>query len=72
MPGQPPIPASVLCRTARGLERSLVGALAYFTFIPAVVFLFVKQFQRSKICTVPCLSERFFLGGRSSWSSSDY
>jgi uncharacterized membrane protein len=37
-----------------------VGALAYFTFIPAVVFLFVKQFQRRKFVRFHAFQSVFF------------
>jgi len=37
-----------------------VGALAYFTFIPAVVFLFVKQFQGRKFVRFHSFQSIFF------------
>lgn len=37
-----------------------VGALAYLTFIPAVVFLFVKQFQRRKFVRFHAFQSVFF------------
>jgi uncharacterized membrane protein len=37
-----------------------VGALAYFTFIPAVVFLFVKQFQGRKFVRFHAFQSVFF------------
>jgi uncharacterized membrane protein len=39
-----------------------IGALAYFTFIPAVVFLFVKQFQRRKFVRFHAFQSVFFWG----------
>jgi uncharacterized membrane protein len=39
-----------------------VGALAYFTFIPAVVFLFIKQFQRRKFVRFHAFQSVFFWG----------
>ena len=37
-----------------------VGALAYFTFIPAVVFLFVKQFRPRKFVRFHAFQSVFF------------
>ncbi len=37
-----------------------VGALAYFTFIPAVVFLFLKQFQGRKFVRFHAVQSMFF------------
>jgi uncharacterized membrane protein len=39
-----------------------VGALAYFTFIPAVVFLFLKQFQERKFVRFHAFQSVFFWG----------
>lgn len=37
-----------------------VGALAYFTFVPAVVFLFVKQFQGRRFVRFHAFQSVFF------------
>ncbi|MGC2194803.1 MAG: zinc-ribbon domain-containing protein [Terriglobales bacterium] len=37
-----------------------VGALAYFTFIPALLFLFLKQFQRRKFVRFHAFQSIFF------------
>ena len=37
-----------------------VGALAYFTFIPAIVFLFLKQFQGRKFVRFHAVQSVFF------------
>ncbi|HKN37373.1 MAG TPA: zinc-ribbon domain-containing protein [Terriglobales bacterium] len=42
LPTQPP-PG-----VARGIPDNIVGALAYVTFIPAIVFLFVEPFNKSR------------------------
>jgi uncharacterized membrane protein len=39
-----------------------VGALAYITFLPAVVFLFLKQFQRRKFVRFHAFQSVFFWG----------
>lgn len=39
-----------------------VGALAYFTFIPAVVFIFLKQFQGRKFVRFHAFQSVFFWG----------
>ena len=60
VPGQPPIPASVPAGPPVDWSDRWVGALAYFTFIPAVVFLFVKQFQRRKFVRFHAFQSVFF------------
>jgi uncharacterized membrane protein len=39
-----------------------VGALAYFTFIPALVFIFLKQFQQRKFVRFHAFQSVFFWG----------
>ena len=39
-----------------------VGALAYFTFIPALVFLFLRQFQQRKFVRFHAFQSVFFWG----------
>ena len=39
-----------------------VGALAYFTFLPAVLFLFLKQFQSRKFVRFHAFQSVFFWG----------
>jgi uncharacterized membrane protein len=38
----------------------LTGALAYFTFVPALAFLFLKQYQRSKFVRFHAFQSVFF------------
>jgi uncharacterized membrane protein len=59
-PGQPPIPEPVHAPPPVDWNDRWVGALAYFTFIPAVVFLFVKQFQRRKFVRFHAFQSVFF------------
>lgn len=40
-----------------------IGALAYFTFIPAIVFLFLKQFQGRKFVRFHAVQSVFFWAG---------
>ena len=44
-PVQPPPPPPVYAQT--GLSDTAAGALAYFTFIPALIFLLVEPYNRS-------------------------
>ena len=44
------------------LEDRVIGALAYLTFIPAVVFLFLKQFQQRKFVRFHAFQSVFFWG----------
>lgn len=41
-------------------EDRVIGALAYLTFIPAVVFLFLKQYQRRKFVRFHAFQSVFF------------
>src|SRR5919197_597448 len=40
----------------------VIGALAYLTFIPAVVFIFLKQFQQRKFVRFHAFQSMFFWG----------
>ena len=60
VPGQPPINEPVPAGPPVDWNDRWVGALAYFTFIPAVVFLFVKQFQRRKFVRFHAFQSVFF------------
>ncbi len=60
VPGQPPIAEPVPAGPPVDWNDRWVGALAYFTFIPAVVFLFVKQFQRRKFVRFHAFQSIFF------------
>ena len=44
------------------LEDRCVGALAYLTFIPALVFIFLKQFQEKKFVRFHAFQSVFFWG----------
>jgi uncharacterized membrane protein len=59
-PGGPAIPEAVPAGRPVEWSDRWVGALAYFTFIPAVVFLFVKQFQRRKFVRFHAFQSVFF------------
>ena len=58
--GGPAIPTSLPTGPPVEWNDRWVGALAYFTFIPAVVFLFVKQFQRRKFVRFHAFQSVFF------------
>src|ERR1700740_2460423 len=59
-PGDPPREEPVVNVPPVDWSDRWVGALAYFTFIPAVVFLFVKQFQGRKFVRFHALQSVFF------------
>ena len=59
-PGEPPREEPFVAAPPVDWNDRWVGALAYFTFIPAVVFLFVKQFQRRKFVRFHAFQSIFF------------
>ncbi len=59
-PGAPAIPEPVPAGPPVEWSDRWVGALAYFTFIPAMVFLFGKQFQRRKFVRFHAFQSVFF------------
>ena len=59
-PGDLPREEPVVTGPPIGWSDRWVGALAYFTFVPAVVFLFVKQFQGRKFVRFHALQSVFF------------
>jgi uncharacterized membrane protein len=45
------------------LSDRLVGALAYLTFVPAVLFIFLKQYQQRKFVRFHAFQSVFFWAG---------
>ena len=60
-PPPPPTPSSA----QPGLSDSAAGALAYFTFIPAIIFLIVEPYSRNPFVRFHACSPFFSTSGHS-------
>ena len=45
---RPPIPAAPTSASAPGMTDNVAGMVAYFTFIPAIIFLVVEPYNKSR------------------------
>lgn len=53
-PIQPPPPYTRPPQAAGGLSENVVGALAYVTFIPAIIFLLLEPYNKSAFIRFHC------------------
>ena len=53
-PIQPPPPYTRAPQSAGGLSENVVGALAYVTFIPAIIFLLLEPYNKSAFIRFHC------------------
>jgi uncharacterized membrane protein len=58
--GVAPVSASA---TTGGMTDNMVAALAYFTFIPAIIFLVLEPYCKNKALRFHCFQCLFFNGG---------
>ena len=58
--GRVPAPAPTAIATTGGMTDNVAGMLAYFTFIPAIIFLVIEPYNKSKFIRFHAWQSLFF------------